>query len=163
MLFFFFKQKTAYEMRISDWSSDVCSSDLSRTAPIRRRLSSPRHGDLPLIRGDRSQADLYPVLELLFRLRRIHRVDGVRKLGGVLHRVQPPRPQGGLGRGLSEIATPTCGQYVFQGQGTEIDRHGGIGEVGESRVVAGSEARAPIHMDIAVAPLALRTAGRHSH
>src|SRR3546814_2479413 len=28
MLFVFFKQKTAYEMRISDWSSDVCSSDL---------------------------------------------------------------------------------------------------------------------------------------
>src|SRR3546814_4163206 len=28
--FFFFKQKTAYEMRISDWSSDVCSSDLAR-------------------------------------------------------------------------------------------------------------------------------------
>src|SRR3546814_1061048 len=28
MCFFFFKQKTAYEMRISDWSSDVCSSDL---------------------------------------------------------------------------------------------------------------------------------------
>src|SRR3546814_9419694 len=28
--FFFFKQKTAYEMRISDWSSDVCSSDLNR-------------------------------------------------------------------------------------------------------------------------------------
>src|SRR3546814_9681684 len=28
---FFFKQKTAYEMRISDWSSDVCSSDLDRT------------------------------------------------------------------------------------------------------------------------------------
>src|SRR3546814_3658363 len=29
LYFFFFKQKTAYEMRISDWSSDVCSSDLS--------------------------------------------------------------------------------------------------------------------------------------
>src|SRR3546814_5027904 len=29
-VFFFFKQKTAYEMRISDWSSDVCSSDLHR-------------------------------------------------------------------------------------------------------------------------------------
>src|SRR3546814_18443251 len=29
MVFFFFKQKTAYEMRISDWSSDVCSSDLA--------------------------------------------------------------------------------------------------------------------------------------
>src|SRR3546814_13464382 len=30
-VFFFFKQKTAYEMRISDWSSDVCSSDLAGT------------------------------------------------------------------------------------------------------------------------------------
>src|SRR3546814_18173266 len=29
-MFFFFKQKTAYEMRISDWSSDVCSSDLDK-------------------------------------------------------------------------------------------------------------------------------------
>src|SRR3546814_19888750 len=29
LVFFFFKQKTAYEMRISDWSSDVCSSDLN--------------------------------------------------------------------------------------------------------------------------------------
>src|SRR3546814_2098551 len=34
-LFFFFKQKTAYEMRISDWSSDVCSSDLLRSAGLR--------------------------------------------------------------------------------------------------------------------------------
>src|SRR3546814_9623255 len=33
MLVLFFKQKTAYEMRISDWSSDVCSSEL-RTAPV---------------------------------------------------------------------------------------------------------------------------------
>src|SRR3546814_996819 len=31
--FFFFKQKTAYEMRISDWSSDVCSSDLPQPTP----------------------------------------------------------------------------------------------------------------------------------
>src|SRR3546814_4780600 len=30
IVFFFFKQKTAYEMRISDWSSDVCSSDLNQ-------------------------------------------------------------------------------------------------------------------------------------
>src|SRR3546814_8523411 len=37
ILFFFFKQKTAYEMRISDWSSDVCSSDLRR----RRLLLMP--------------------------------------------------------------------------------------------------------------------------
>src|SRR3546814_17828947 len=37
--FFFFKQKTAYEMRISDWSSDVCSSDLRWLAPSRPSLS----------------------------------------------------------------------------------------------------------------------------
>src|SRR3546814_2766896 len=33
VVFFFFKQKTAYEMRISDWSSDVCSSDLLPHGP----------------------------------------------------------------------------------------------------------------------------------
>src|SRR3546814_2426523 len=32
--FFFFKQKTAYEMRISDWSSDVCSSDLTKYGSV---------------------------------------------------------------------------------------------------------------------------------
>src|SRR3546814_3247379 len=44
-VFFFFKQKTAYEMRISDWSSDVCSSDLP-VPPLdcridRRNIASP--------------------------------------------------------------------------------------------------------------------------
>src|SRR3546814_5686127 len=34
-VFFFFKQKTAYEMRISDWSSDVCSSDLYEGTVLR--------------------------------------------------------------------------------------------------------------------------------
>src|SRR3546814_7408175 len=34
LFFFVFKQKTAYEMRISDWSSDVCSSDLHRVADL---------------------------------------------------------------------------------------------------------------------------------
>src|SRR3546814_630042 len=39
--FFFFKQKTAYEMRISDWSSDVCSSDLpTGTSPPKSPLLS---------------------------------------------------------------------------------------------------------------------------
>src|SRR3546814_7750288 len=36
---FVFTQKTAYDMRISDWSSDVCSSDLKRTAPSTRATS----------------------------------------------------------------------------------------------------------------------------
>src|SRR3546814_18890251 len=38
MFFFFFKQKTAYEMRISDWSSDVCSSDLRWQRATKRPL-----------------------------------------------------------------------------------------------------------------------------
>src|SRR3546814_4708602 len=37
VVFFFFKQKTAYEMRISDWSSDVCSSDLPSSSGSNRR------------------------------------------------------------------------------------------------------------------------------
>src|SRR3546814_10639887 len=37
-LFFFFKQKTAYEMRISDWSSDVCSSDLAEIERLPREI-----------------------------------------------------------------------------------------------------------------------------
>src|SRR3546814_12833865 len=64
-MFFFFKQKTAYEMRISDWSSDVCSSDLGRgcrgccaTAPgsasrRRRRLVETGHVvDVLAVAGD---------------------------------------------------------------------------------------------------------------
>src|SRR3546814_5272004 len=39
MLLFFFKQKTAYEMRISDWSSDVCSSDLAAPDESRDRTA----------------------------------------------------------------------------------------------------------------------------
>src|SRR3546814_10176936 len=46
--FFFFKQKTAYEMRISDWSSDVCSSDLNPPSAVgiprvMRRFSTKRY------------------------------------------------------------------------------------------------------------------------
>src|SRR3546814_3459367 len=40
--FLFFKQKTAYDVRISDWSSDVCSSDLGR-AILRRRAPAARN------------------------------------------------------------------------------------------------------------------------
>src|SRR3546814_5104444 len=42
-VFFFFKQKTAYEMRISDWSSDVCSSDLDQ------RIQGPADDVAPLV------------------------------------------------------------------------------------------------------------------
>src|SRR3546814_13145532 len=43
MCYFFFKQKTAYEMRISDWSSDVCSSDLARALAARKEVGQHRN------------------------------------------------------------------------------------------------------------------------
>src|SRR3546814_13410700 len=61
--FVFFKQKTAYEMRISDWSSDVCSSDLLSRRPLRRlHLRAAADG----IRSRRAEAALLP-LERRFR------------------------------------------------------------------------------------------------
>src|SRR3546814_9587291 len=49
--FYFYKQKTAYEMRISDWSSDVCSSDLNEGVmnnhDAHNRWMKWPHGDLP--------------------------------------------------------------------------------------------------------------------
>src|SRR3546814_9713570 len=56
--FFFFKQKTAYEMRISDWSSDVCSSDLALLVELdgaagRRRRAGAHARELQRLRvGD---------------------------------------------------------------------------------------------------------------
>src|SRR3546814_8098028 len=55
-LVFFFKQKTAYEMRISDWSSDVCSSDLGE--PLCGRLHPDKQALLygPRVDGVQSTA-----------------------------------------------------------------------------------------------------------
>src|SRR3546814_2962614 len=44
VFFFFFKQKTAYEMRISDWSSDVCSSDLVMVCGLGGSVAPPCGG-----------------------------------------------------------------------------------------------------------------------
>src|SRR3546814_2136413 len=55
-LFFFFKQKTAYEMRISDWSSDVCSSDLvvaKGTHLARPELAHSVHVEVAGLQPDR--------------------------------------------------------------------------------------------------------------
>src|SRR3546814_1497788 len=72
--FFFFKQKTAYEMRISDWSSDVCSSDLQVFADAqpwedvvglrdkgRAHLDQSvgrRAGDVTVVEPDRTGSDV---------------------------------------------------------------------------------------------------------
>src|SRR3546814_5304990 len=45
-MFFFFKQKTAYEMRISDWSSDVCSSDLPVAISETHALRAMQSGEM---------------------------------------------------------------------------------------------------------------------
>src|SRR3546814_9274118 len=56
--FFFFKQKTAYEMRISDWSSDVCSSDLNmRGGAQTRRNEAEAHEWRPERAAQYSRAD----------------------------------------------------------------------------------------------------------
>src|SRR3546814_5497396 len=47
----FFKQKTAYEMRISDWSSDVCSSDLSHKPFSEKELARLRNEGTPVFRS----------------------------------------------------------------------------------------------------------------
>src|SRR3546814_14362925 len=106
MSVFFFKQKTAYEMRISDWSSDVCSSDLN--------LQPPRGGDGPKATMSGHQrpcsAELTPrphlamrVIQKLVQIRpavavRIapaivtRRVQPVRDFPGVRHAVAIPVP-----------------------------------------------------------------------
>src|SRR3546814_3722756 len=66
--FFFFKQKTAYEMRISDWSSDVCSSDLCSILASATEALNPKpdnlygrnHHDTRNVRDDTGHATFIP-------------------------------------------------------------------------------------------------------
>src|SRR3546814_2566393 len=64
---FFFKQKTAYEMRISDWSSDVCSSDL-----VVATIVAPAQHDVTVRMAGVEMVDRHPVelrSQILFHLR----------------------------------------------------------------------------------------------
>src|SRR3546814_6787869 len=83
MMFFFFKQKTAYEMRISDWSSDVCSSDLAEVLAVQQQHRAPvglggggdvhvRHRQLLLLRIEFEALDRVRVGEA-FELRAVER------------------------------------------------------------------------------------------
>src|SRR3546814_2787531 len=60
-MFFFFKQKTAYEMRISDWSSDVCSSDLLLHLVV---VDAVDHGDVGTAGRGRDQHLLGAALQV---------------------------------------------------------------------------------------------------
>src|SRR3546814_7322851 len=107
IFFFFFKQKTAYEMRISDWSSDVCSSDLQAARPSchARRQGAARgdEGGAPASRLHRLPARSPPLArrrdddarrscrrraDLGRRLSRRNRLEGARGDRGLVSRVQ---------------------------------------------------------------------------
>src|SRR3546814_13981779 len=63
LLFFFFKQKTAYEVRISDWSSDVCSSDLSsptKNGSARKNSIASRRRPSAFAKLERDSASAMP-------------------------------------------------------------------------------------------------------
>src|SRR5216117_261633 len=101
--FFFFKQKTAYEIRKGDWSSDVCSSDLRDTeAGDERRTRSGGGGErvapqlepLGIVRDGRCRLRHHEVLDR--GARRVGRENGAsRRLRGVDGRVGAD-PQGDL-------------------------------------------------------------------
>src|SRR3546814_7598079 len=103
--FFFFKQKTAYEMRISDWSSDVCSSDLR--ARHARRSDRPRRAMVPAtFPGGLTMAGHKPEFH--------DRREAGRRLAIVLaplagaHPLVLALPRGG------EIGRASCGESVCQ-------------------------------------------------
>src|SRR3546814_11983 len=113
--FFFFKQKTAYDVRISDWSSDVCSSDL--VAPIERRFAR-RPADEPQQNGDQGQPDARPQIE---QSRQQPRADATaeQRLGKRRARAeQRGRCQGDWGAGPGDPAldrhphTPATGAFA---------------------------------------------------
>src|SRR3546814_1876213 len=91
-IFFFFKQKTAYEMRISDWSSDVCSSDL---------LARGESG------GDVRDFDLHPLRSAKAA---VPAVPGDRRDGDQGHRAQEARRELGAG----QIGRASCRERVCQ-------------------------------------------------
>src|SRR3546814_10904348 len=76
--FFFFKQRTAYELRISDWSSDVCSSDLDPARPDLLLAANAAHAEVFVLTTDDSAANLrtarivkrhFPHLRIIARAR----------------------------------------------------------------------------------------------
>src|SRR3546814_1741937 len=78
-LFFFFKQKTAYEMRISDWSSDVCSSDLDYRVRLRIDGILKQSAKMPVKLNQRISARLKVMSQLDIAEKRVPQ-DGRMKI-----------------------------------------------------------------------------------
>src|SRR3546814_6081403 len=94
LCFFFFKQKTAYEMRISDWSSDVCSSD----------LLGPHA--LAAVAGDPYAVQTQHPLDLLRQARFGVAMDGAHQVGVVDDRLRQVD--------VAQIGRATCRERVCQ-------------------------------------------------
>src|SRR3546814_5439154 len=101
-LFFFFKEKTAYEMRISDWSSDVCSSDLIHQQAGRAGAEAALDQRIDLVGAERGDDG--------------EEADG-EEAGGVPHRPLAAQPLGqrerqqdedAAGRDGGEIGRASC-------------------------------------------------------
>src|SRR3546814_11222105 len=116
MVFFFCKQKTAYEMRISDWSSDVCSSDLWPITPVEAASTSWRRQPRPAATASTTRlTEVSPVLPVkAFALPEFTLMARARPRGSCarhqstgadagVEAVRPPAP-GLPGRGQARIA-----------------------------------------------------------
>src|SRR3546814_606640 len=151
LFFFFFKQKTAYEMRISDWSSDVCSSDLFEVPgpEIHRADGIPaglEGGDLRLAVDRVAAADVVDRVEEEVD----HQPDGVATVGRAEQRQHDVRAVAGAvgGQRLPEILIA-----VFQ-----AEARGVVDEAEERRV--GDEAR---DRDLRCLQVALEQVGCQDH
>src|SRR3546814_10383395 len=117
--FFFFKQKTAYEMRISDWSSDVCSSDLPN--PDSPDTVTPAKGlyKAKLFTAEKHGAH-WPLNTLSSSDGRIHE-----PAGSLHHGLQRLIVQGG-----AYARQVTCRGVCHRGRSQEVP----IGTIGTSRI-----------------------------
>src|SRR3546814_18623448 len=84
-MFFFFKQKTAYDMRISDWSSDVCSSDLAQIGEVAEHLDRRHQLDARVIAALEAKGEHPAALAAQIAFR--ERVIGVVLQPGIGHPV----------------------------------------------------------------------------
>src|SRR3546814_9155684 len=115
MLLFFFKQKTAYEMRISDWSSDVCSSDL--------------------VTGKGEKTRIVPATnELMVELARYRREKGLAPYPATDESTPLLLPIGKQTRALTRAAVHTIVKQVFKGAAERIRTRGSDEESKAQRV-----------------------------
>src|SRR3546814_15223877 len=121
-MFFFFKQKTAYDMRISDWSSDVCSSDLPRLV-----LGQPAGGQR------RHDGALVGVIA-------IDRGSGEAGLGGNILDAAAPAAQ------PAEAGQRRVQQPVLDPPGRQVARRSEERSVGKACVRTSSSPWSPYHL-----------------